>query len=116
MKKISLILFLTLISIGLLSCQQNSVSTNIENNSLTIGMIVAKEEARILVVAGATPEDITNLTTQEIIKKYEDGAWFTINQEELGQDLKVGMKVNVWYDTMDSSLPGSGNVTKIEIL
>ncbi|KMY50016.1 YobA family protein [Peribacillus loiseleuriae] len=94
----------------------NNTSSNIESNSLTeIGTIVSREEDRILVVDGATTEDITNLTIQEIINKYEDGAWFTINQEELGKDLKVGMKVKVWYDAMDSSLPGSGNATKIEI-
>lgn len=82
--------------------------------SYMIGIIVTIENGSLLVVGDVTEEDLNTLSPQEIIDKYQDGAWFGVG--ELAKEVEKGDKVKVWYDAMNLSLPAYGEAVKIELL
>lgn len=113
MKKLSLILSLILLSIGLLGCQQsgkeeklnNDISKSneeITNKPAIIGEIVKIEDGRFLVES----------TTGKLPDGRPDAIWFSTDDIEL---LKVGQVVSVWTTAINESYPGQASADKIEI-
>lgn len=82
--------------------------------SYMIGIIVTIENGSLLVVGDVTEEDLNTLSPQEIIDKYQDGAWCGLKGGI--EEFNIGEKVKVWYDTAQLSLPGYIEVVEIEIL
>ena len=113
MKKISLILSIIFLSVGLLGFQKSrneeeidkeisKSNDDITNKPTIIGEIVRIEGGRILV------EDKT--------EKLSDGrpyaVWFSTDEIE---SLKVGQNVSVWTNAIKESYPGQANAEKIKI-
>lgn len=97
----------------LTACQQTLPADDTEKHFNEEGTVVAIEGGRFLVVNHVSQEDLETLTPIEIVQKRNDGTWFTY---EHVNTLQVGMKVRVWYEAKDTSLPASGNSIKVEIL
>ncbi|MFE3573466.1 DUF3221 domain-containing protein [Lysinibacillus sp. NPDC059133] len=113
MKKISLILSLIFLSIGLLGCQQSgkeeelnkeiSKSTQeITDKPTIIGEIVQIEGERFLV----------ENKTEKLPDGKPDAIWFSTDEME---SLKVGLIVSVWTNAIEDSYPQQANAKKIEI-
>lgn len=78
------------------------------------GTVVAYQAGSMLVVQGATISDIESLTIDEIVDKYGNGTWFTI--ETYDRLLIVGDEVKVLYEAMDSSLPGQAVTISADVV
>lgn len=113
LKKISLILSLILLSIGLLGCQQsgNEEKLNKESSKSTqeitdkptiIGEIVQIEGGRFLVES----------KTEKLPDGRPEAIWFSTGEIE---SLKVGQNVSVWTNALEDSYPQKANAEKIEI-
>ncbi|WP_113926648.1 YobA family protein [Bacillus sp. P14.5] len=97
-------------------CYSNSNQIEGEKGYLAQnGTVVALEENKILIVEGATIEDINNLTPKEIINKYDDGVWFSLGTDT-PEGLDVGVIVRVSYNSLDTSLPAFGEAKEIKII
>jgi len=113
MKKLSLILSLLFLSIGLLGCQKSgdeeeldkeiSKSTEkITDKPTIIGEIVQIEGKRFLV----------ENKTEKLPDGRPDAIWFSTDEIE---SLKVGLTVSVWTTKIEESYPAQAVVEKIEI-
>lgn len=65
-----------------------------------LGRVIAMEDNMILVVPNATIEDIDTLSTNDILHKYNDGAWYP--QDEI-PNVKVGYLVETYSKTTSTS-------------
>ncbi len=65
-----------------------------------LGRIVAFEENMFLVVPSATLEDIENLSSTEIVKKYNEGIWYPQDDTPL---MSVGDLVETYYKLQTST-------------
>lgn len=110
MKKFVLMLFLLGV-IFLASCNSDE---QIDSFTKT-GTVVSINANDFLVVDGAKIDDINRMSSQEIIDKYENGVWFSFEPEKQETQLESGMKVKVWYDAMEDSLPGYGSSVEIHV-
>lgn len=61
-----------------------------------------------------TNEEIQGLSEEEMIKKAQNAAYFELNQEV--KNLKVGQKVKVLIESLNTSNPAYGTSSKVEIL
>ncbi|MGO4890630.1 DUF3221 domain-containing protein [Anaerobacillus sp. MEB173] len=113
MKKLSLILSLILLSIGLMGCQQSSKEVEfkndiskskeeITNKPAITGEIVKIERGRFLVES----------TTEKLPDGRPDAIWFSTADID---SLKVGQIVSVWTNAINESYPGQASADKIEI-
>lgn len=99
MKKLSLILSVILLSIGLLGCQQSDK----KDEPAIIGEIVKIEDGRFLVES----------TTKKISDGRPDAIWFSTDDIE---PLIVGQIVSVWTkNPIMESYPGQAIADEIEI-
>lgn len=90
------------------------VYEKIINYDIYEGVIVAIQNNQILVVDGATSEDIATMGPTQIIEKYNTGVWF--NYEHLEQPFLIGDRVLVSFDDIDSSVPAHTRANLIEIM
>lgn len=58
------------------------------------GVVAAIEGRKVLVIVGATKEEIFNLDIDTLREKYDDRFWFTFEEDV---DVKVGSTINVEY-------------------
>ena len=99
MKKLSLILSVILLSIGLLGCQQSDK----EDEPSIIGEIVKIEDGSFLVES----------TTEKTSDGRPDAIWFSTDDIE---PLKVGQIVSVWTkNPIMQSYPEQASADEIEI-
>ncbi len=90
------------------------VYEKIINYGIYEGVIVAIQHNQILVVEGATSEDIASMEPTQIIEKYNTGVWF--NYEHLEHPFLIGDLVNVSFDDIDSSVPAQTRANFIELM
>lgn len=84
------------------------------NYGIYEGVIVAIEPNKLLVVEGATSEDIASLEPLQIVEKYNTGVWF--DYEHLEQSFLIGDRVLVSFDDMDLSVPAQTRANYIELM
>lgn len=99
MKKLLLILFLS--NLWLIGCTTHK-EPGIE------GYVVKKGDGRILVVASA-PKDFSSTGG---LAEFYNAIWFS----NAPGKVKVGDKVQVWFDVVAESYPGQSEAEKVEIL
>ncbi|WP_146550969.1 DUF3221 domain-containing protein [Rummeliibacillus sp. SL167] len=110
---IILVLFIIGITCSNMGCSKDSA--NDEENKSSIDGIVAKvEDNQILVVNGLSVKEVKSLSEQEVLKKAKGAAYFEMKTDI--KNLKVGYKVKVWVEDLDTSNPAHGTSSKIEIL
>lgn len=78
------------------------------------GLVIAKEEGKILVVNGATTNDMESMAVSEIVNRYNTGIWF--NMDQLSTNVHVGDTVTIYYETIDHSLPGQADAIDMYIV
>ncbi|WP_025026648.1 DUF3221 domain-containing protein [Caldalkalibacillus mannanilyticus] len=78
-----------------------------------IGLVAYKEEGRFLFVQDLDLEEIKGKSIEGIIEKSEQSIWFNANHTVLSQ-IKMGDKIEVWYSSMDQSLPAQGEAIRIK--
>jgi len=84
-----------------------------ENEMVMVG-IVAKVDSREVFIYEELEGETMVLSEEEVISKSLQASYFGFDNEISG--IEVGDKVKVWYDAMDTSLPGSAHGTKIEVI
>lgn len=118
------LLFILIILVGCSEAKINGVSNNAGNvESMNYsgwdinGYIVdTKENSKKLIVWGVGEEEIKTLNVKEILKKADPNAmWISTKDLANSTSLKIGDKVFVWINQVDSSFPSSGKATRIEI-
>ncbi|MCK1997931.1 YobA family protein [Psychrobacillus psychrodurans] len=110
MKRRYLFLLIVFGGLTIFGCEEES-----KDNELVMEGIVAKVDAREVFIYEEELEGETMiLSEEEVISKSLQASYFGFDKEISG--IEVGDKVKVWYDAMDTSLPGSGHGTKIEVI
>ncbi|EAF0302181.1 DUF3221 domain-containing protein, partial [Listeria monocytogenes] len=89
-------------------------TTNNEDKTTMEGIVAKIKDNQILVVEGVTNEEIKGLAEEDMIKKAQSAAYFELKQEV--KNLKIGNKVKVWIESLDTSNPAYGISSKVEIL
>ena len=85
-----------------------------KENEMVMEGIVAKVDAREIFIYEELEGETMILTEEEVISKSLQASYFGFDKEISG--IEVGDKVKVWYEAMNTSLPGAGHGTKIEII
>ncbi|GGA24286.1 DUF3221 domain-containing protein [Psychrobacillus lasiicapitis] len=109
MKRFYLSLLLLLGVVAILGCEEQ-----IQENEIVMEGIVAAVDAHEVFVYEEQDAETMILPEEEVISKSIQASYFGFDEEISG--IEVGDKVKVWYDALDTSLPGSGHGTKIVIL
>ncbi|MEB2281034.1 YobA family protein [Lysinibacillus xylanilyticus] len=100
---------------GLVTCIIGCSKDTTNNAELTMEGIVAKiKDNQILVVKGVTKEEIKGLSEVETVKKAQSAAYFELKREV--KNMKVGSKVKVWIESIDTSNPAYGISSKVEVI
>lgn len=90
-------------------CEEDS-----RKNEMVMEGVVAKIDVREIFIYEESEGEAAILSEEEVISKSIPASYFGFDEEFSG--VEVGDKVKVWYDAMDTSLPGSGHGTKIEVI
>ena len=114
MKQYMLIIAFIMLITSLLGCgmkkdhlSQGS-STDFNDKPGIEGYVVAKEKGRILVV-DPVPQDFSKTGG---VSEFYNAIWFS----NVLSDIKVGEKVQVWFDEVAESYPGQSKAKKIKVL
>lgn len=83
-------------------------SKNVTQNISMTGYVVKREEDRILVISS----EKQNFSATGGIAEYYEAIWFS----DAPQGVKVGEKVEVWYEYVLTSYPGQSTAEKITII
>ena len=81
---------------------------------LKIGLIVAIEDDKFLVVNQASAKELAQLSADEIVKKHNNGTWFPLHN--VTQKLKTGDKVQISYSRIQDTFPEVANLVNIKLL
>ena len=114
MKRILIIIFVLLFAVSLSGCNQNKSSEVDEDKDTPrdeagiTGYVMAMENGRILVVN----PDAQDFSATGGVKEFYNAIWFS----NVPQDIKLGERVNVWYDLVMESYPGQSEVKHIEVI
>ncbi|MEI4771916.1 DUF3221 domain-containing protein [Psychrobacillus sp. FJAT-51614] len=95
--------------VAIFGCEEES-----KENEMVMEGIVAKVDAHVIFIYEELEEETRVLSEEEVISKSIQASYFGFDEEISG--IEIGDKVKVWYDSMDTSLPWSGNGTKIEVI
>ena len=109
MKRVYLFLLIVLGVVTSFGCEEES-----KDNELVMEGIVAKVDDREVFIYEELEGEVMILSEEEVISKSLQASYFGFDTEISG--IAVGDKVKVWYDAMDTSIPGSGHGTKIEVI
>lgn len=109
MKRIYLCLLIILGIVSTFGCEEEK-----QENEMVMEGIVAKVDARKILIYEERKGETLVLSEEEVISKSVQASYFSFDNEI--SDIEVGDIVKVWYDVMDKSLPGSGHGTKIEVI
>ncbi|NSL53108.1 YobA family protein [Bacillus sp. P2(2020)] len=106
---IAFIILLSLIGCGTKKDHLSLGSSSDFNDKPGIeGYVVAKEKGRILVV-DPVPQDFSKTGG---VSEFYNAIWFS----NVLSDIKVGEKVQVWFDEVAESYPGQSKAKKIKVL
>ncbi|WP_397538386.1 DUF3221 domain-containing protein [Rummeliibacillus pycnus] len=83
-------------------------------NFLKIGLVVAIEDDRFLVVNNASDEELAQLSSDRIVKKHKNGTWFPMHHVK--QKIRIGDKVQVSYNRIQDTFPEVANLVSIKLL
>jgi len=81
---------------------------------LVLEGIVAKVDAREVFIYEEVEGETVDLSEEEILLKSIQASYVRFDEDISG--IEVGDKIKVWYETMDTSLPGTADGTKIEVI
>lgn len=109
MKKLLFYFSIVLSIVAFWGCEEES-----KENEMTMEGIVAKVNAREVFIYVEVEGETKVLTEEEVISKSIQAAYFGFDEEI--SNIAVGDKVKIWYKALDTSLPGSGHGTKIEVI
>lgn len=109
MKRLYLFLLIVLGVVTTFGCEEEAT-----DNELVMEGIVAKVDDYEVFIYKELEGEVMILSEEEVISKSLQASYFGFDTEISG--IAVGDKVKVWYDAMDTSLPGSGHGTKIEVI
>ncbi|MFJ8260509.1 DUF3221 domain-containing protein [Rummeliibacillus sp. NPDC094406] len=83
-------------------------------NFLKIGLVVAIEDDKFLVVNNASDEDLSQLSSNGIVKKHKNGTWFPLHHVK--QKIRIGDKVQVSSNRIQDTFPEVANLVSIKLL
>ena len=83
-------------------------------NLLKIGMVVAIEDDKFLVVNRASAKELGQLSASQIMKKHNNGTWFPMHN--VTKKIKTGDKVQISYNRIQDTFPEVANLINIKIL
>ncbi|EAG4430298.1 DUF3221 domain-containing protein, partial [Listeria monocytogenes] len=106
------VILITVLASFIVGCSKDT--TNNEDKTTMEGIVAKIKDNQILVVEGVTNEEIKGLAEEDMIKKAQSAAYFELKQEV--KNLKIGNKVKVWIESLDTSNPAYGISSKVEIL
>ncbi|EAC6546656.1 DUF3221 domain-containing protein, partial [Listeria monocytogenes] len=106
------VILITVLASFIVGCSKDT--TNNEDKTTMEGIVAKIKDNQILVVEGVTNEEIKVLAEEDMIKKAQSAAYFELKQEV--KNLKIGNKVKVWIESLDTSNPAYGISSKVEIL
>lgn len=109
MKRLYLCILIVLGCAFIFGCEEKS-----KEDEMTMEGIVAKIDARKILIYEELVGETKVLSEEDVIRKSVKASYFGFDQDISG--IEVGDKVKVWYDAMDTKLPGSGHGIKIELI
>ncbi|MFX3675000.1 MAG: YobA family protein [Paenisporosarcina sp.] len=118
-KAVVLIIFIAIIAISAIIGSitvfyQNNQTQN--RNAMSSEGIVAKIEGqRILVIDGATVEELKGKTEEEMLVDVENAIWFSVSIDQL-KTVKTYDKIRITYSQLEESFPAQANANNIEVL
>ncbi|MGG0656237.1 DUF3221 domain-containing protein [Rummeliibacillus pycnus] len=83
-------------------------------NFLKIGLVVAIEDDKFLVVSNASDEELAQLSSDGIVKKHKNGTWFPLHHVK--QKIRIGDKVQVSYNRIQDTFPEVANLVSVKFL
>jgi len=110
---IILVLFMIGMTCSNIGCSKDS-SNDEEKKSSIVGIVAKIEDNQILVVSGLSVKEVRGLSEQEVLKKAKGAAYFEMKTDI--KNLKVGNKVRILVEDLDTSNPAHGTSSKIEVL
>ncbi len=119
------VLMLSFLLFGLTSCNNEPTNDSgiedvnkISDKKIIEGYVKEIESGSYLVISDPNMDidDINNLSTQELIDKYENEYIISTNVKEHKEIMVTGAHVKIWYDYIRESNPPRTKILKLEVI
>jgi len=122
MKGNKAVLLIILIAIIAISAIIVSITAFYQNNqtqsgnAMSIdGIVVKKEDQRILVISGVEAEELKGQTEEEMLEGVTNAIWFSLSIDQM-KIVNEYDYVRITYSNIDESFPGQASANTIKVL
>lgn len=122
MKGNKAVLLLVLIAVLAISAIVGSITLFYQKNetqsghAMSIeGVVVKKEDARILVISGKDEAELKGQTDEEMLEGVKDAIWFSLSMDQ-AQSVEEYDRVRIKYSRIEESFPAKASANSMKIL
>jgi len=116
------VLLIVIIAMIAISAVVWSISVFYQNNETQSGLalsmegiVVKKEDVRILVISGKNEDELKGQTEEEMLEGVTEAIWFTLSMDQV-QSVKEFDRVRMSYSQVQESFPGQASANSMKIL